>query len=435
MKNKFIYLLLFVISFGSAYAQNEKLNFFIFVADDQYMDSLGCYNNGVTQTTPNIDAFASGALKFTNAYTPSAMCAPSRGALYSGIYPLRNGLHANHWKYFKEVKTLPDYFTDLGYESILVGKNHVKSKGDKHYKWSRQVANEERIPGDPSKHRTFNDEKISQLLSSLDKPFVMVYGSNLPHAPYIEAGYKGFQKYEASNKFVDDEFGRFMKIFKTLKLEENTVIIYLSDHGANIPWSKWTSYNRGVKIPVMVQWPGIKMSAESSALISMVDFLPTLLDAAGQEDLSSFDGKSLVNVIKDSSPSQHKEVFFAHTSMNINEVQEPYPIRAISDGRYKLIQNLNPSIKHPKTKGFYTGEATEWELYDTSKDKEEKVNVVFNPENRAVFEKLQKSLLAWRQSQQDGGLEAEKLMKPRTNTKKAEAKKKKQQGAKKGSRK
>ena len=59
----------------------------------------------------------------------------------------------------------------------------------------------------------------------------------------------------------------------------------------------------------------------------------------------------------------------------------------------------------------------------------------FNPENRAIFEKLKKSLLAWRQSQQDGGLEAEKLMKPRTNTKKAEAKKKKQQGAKKGSRK
>ena len=421
-KIKFISLILTLLASSALWAQGDKLNFFIFVADDQYIDSLGCYSEGKSQSTPNIERFAEQALKFQRAFTPSAMCAPSRGALYSGLYPLRNGLHANHWKYFKTTKTLPDYFNELGYESILWGKNHVSSKGKKHYKWSKRINNSQKIPGDYTKHRTFADHEVKEFLGKVTKPFVMVYGSHLPHAPFIKDGYKGFERYEASNRFTDEEFGRFLKIFEEMKLTENTVIIYLSDHGANIPWAKWTNYNRGVHIPVLIKWPGMKMEQESSALISMVDFLPTLLTAAGKEDLSNFDGKSFLEVIKKNKEAHHEQVYFTHTCMNVNEVYEPYPIRAVTDGRYKLIQNLNAKIKHPKAKTFYTGVSTEWELYDLRKDKAEQLNLIGNPENKLIFEALKEKLSSWRKAQKDGGLETEALMSPRANPEKAKKK-------------
>ena len=267
LMNKF-FIFIFLSVFALAGQEEQKLNYFFFIADDQYLSSIGCYNSGQTKMTSHIDAFAESALKFNRAYTPSAMCGPSRGALYSGPYSLKNGLHANHWKYKKEKVTLPNYFTKLGFESILVGKNHVSSKGNKHYKWSERLNNEQSIAGDPSKHRTFNDEKIMQRLKDLQKnkkPFMMVYGSHLPHAPFIQVPYKGFERYEASNRYTDDEFGRFLAILDELKLSENTVIIYISDHGANIPWSKWTSYNRGVQIPVLIKWPGYEGQSETDA--------------------------------------------------------------------------------------------------------------------------------------------------------------------------
>ena len=83
-----------------------KSNIVLFLADDQSIDDVGCYGNNVIRT-PNIDRLAEEGLRFNLAFTPTAMCSPSRSALYTGLYPHRNGCHPNHSNIKTGIKTQP----------------------------------------------------------------------------------------------------------------------------------------------------------------------------------------------------------------------------------------------------------------------------------------------------------------------------------------
>jgi arylsulfatase A-like enzyme len=90
-----------------------KPNFIIWVADDQYLESVGCYG-AVPSHTPNIDGLAAAGLKFTRAYSTSSICTPARSALYTGMYPIKNGAHPNHSGLKEDIPSMPGIMRKLG---------------------------------------------------------------------------------------------------------------------------------------------------------------------------------------------------------------------------------------------------------------------------------------------------------------------------------
>ena len=108
---------------GSRYCAAEpnlrtQPNFLIIVSDDQSAADNGCCGNRVVRTA-NIDRLASEGLRFTHAFTGTAMCTPSRSMLLTGLYPVRNGALANHSAVRPGTKSLPHYLSALGYRAVL----------------------------------------------------------------------------------------------------------------------------------------------------------------------------------------------------------------------------------------------------------------------------------------------------------------------------
>ncbi len=103
----------------------SKPNVVIFFADDLSYFDVGAYGNKVART-PHVDQLAKEGLRFTKMFTTTAMCAPSRSMLFTGLYPHRNGCHMNHGVTKNGVQSLPHYLKPLGYRVALAEKVHVK---------------------------------------------------------------------------------------------------------------------------------------------------------------------------------------------------------------------------------------------------------------------------------------------------------------------
>ena len=211
-------------------------------------------------------------------------------------------------------------------------------------------------------------------------------------------------------------------LFQTLEkadVLENTIIVFLGDHGVPFTRAKTTCYEAGEQVPFIVKWPGVSRAGLRCAdFISSVDIMPTLLDAAGT-DYPPVAGRSLRDVLAGSTPKDWRtELCAEYTS---HAPQHLYPRRSIRTERYKLIYNLDSSRKNPvpyigatrpkpgvveikpgMEAAYRTTEAPpEFELYDLSKDPHETVNVAGNPEVAGVLKRLKADLLKWRQNTDD----------------------------------
>ena len=113
---------------------DNRPDFVLFIADDLSLIDAGCYGNGIMRT-PYIHALAEQGIHFAKAYTTTAMCTPSRSAIYSGQYPQRNGAHMNHGEVFKTTKSLPNYLQKMGYRVALSGKKHIAARENFPFKY------------------------------------------------------------------------------------------------------------------------------------------------------------------------------------------------------------------------------------------------------------------------------------------------------------
>lgn len=120
-------LILFCMGCKDEEEENEKNskrpNIVIFISDDQGYDDSGVYGNEVVKT-PNIDNLAEDGITFTNAFAASPLSSPSRCVIETGLMPFRNGGHKFGTPIREEVKTMPEYFNELGYYTAEIGKFH-----------------------------------------------------------------------------------------------------------------------------------------------------------------------------------------------------------------------------------------------------------------------------------------------------------------------
>lgn len=392
-------------------AAAERPNILVFMADDQYRSSIGCYG-AEPSCTPNIDGFAEQGLRFTHCFTPSSICTPNRGVFLSGMLPLKNGAHPNHSGFLNGVKSLPNYMGELGYRACLINKDGIRKPSDV-YSWEfRILESDELAPGATDlksrRHRKTRFDELEAFLTDEDpRPFCILHASRQPHTPYLGRLPNGLEGYDASNHYMDSEFGRDLELLEKHGLRDSTIVIYVNDNEANQPRTKYTLYDSAVIVPCIVRWPGrTRPGTTSQAHISFLDFLPTLVEIAGGEPHSDWDGKSMVDLWRGITDRHHEELYFSYTGVSLgsNPGLTPFPIRAYRTQRYKYIRNLNHTIGHPYQQGHrFPAE----ELYNIQADPQERHNLAGQSQYDAVRRQLSRRVDAWMRKTNDRGMASE----------------------------
>ncbi|HZO84539.1 MAG TPA: sulfatase [Verrucomicrobiae bacterium] len=332
-------------------AAAERPNVVIFLTDDHGQLDSAPY--GSSLRTPNIQRLADAGLTFTRAFVASPSCAPSRAALLTGLMPARNGAEANHSKPRAELKKWPAWFKELGYVVEAFGKvahyKHTIDYGFDHFA-----------------HDTFHDHAgIAAAVDFLKKrakakPLCLFVGSNWPHVPWPEdSNYdpailslpdgsidtpqtrQWRARYAAAVTKADDDLGTIYAAARE-SLGERTLFVFSADHGAQWPFAKWNLYDAGIRVPLIIVWPGvIKPGTRTDAMVSWVDLLPTLLEAVGGKAPSNIDGRSFLPVLRGKRNAHRDQIFATHSGDGRWNV---YPMRSLRDGRWKYILNLHPEF-------------------------------------------------------------------------------------------
>lgn len=437
-------------------------NFVIMIADDCSHYDWGVYGRAYAQKhgnkygnteagiTPNIDQFATEAMKFNRCFQQAPTSSPTRHALYTGLHSVRSGAYPNHTYVYPHVKSFVQYFEPEGYKTALAWKEHVEPKSVFAYEY---------LKGASGAGIDYNAAKYNEIKRFIgerkeDKnPFFLVVASNEPHEGYtlgdpskwnpntinIPEGYVDtpemrqlLVKYYAEINAFDTQVGNVLRILEENGMKENTVVMLLSEQGNSMPFAKWTCYRNGLQSAMLVRWPGhIQPGSETDALVNYIDVVPTFMDIAGMEAPDT-DGKSFYKVLKGETNEHAQYAFGQQTSRGIYSGPQYYGIRSAKDGRYNYIVNLTPEAKFQNTttqgnKAYMNSWRREAdagneyaeerlhkyqyrpaeELYDMIEDPWELNNLADDPAYAAKKAELRAALEAWMVDVGDLGQETE----------------------------
>ncbi|MFM7750663.1 MAG: sulfatase [Opitutaceae bacterium] len=332
-------------------AAPARPNLVIFLSDDHSLRDSSAYGAKDIKT-PNMERLAAAGLTFDRAFVASPSCAPSRAALLTGLMPARNGAEANHSKPRAEIKKLPAYLKELGYEVVSFGKvSHYQHTGDYGF--------------DHFAHDKFHEDiavsaAIAWLRARRDsRPLCLFVGTNWPHVPWPATG-EGYTPegvlvpanhvdtpktrearatYYAAVGRMDRELG---EVYDTARevLGADTFFLTSSDHGAQWPFGKWSCYDGGIRTPMIAVWPGrTRAGARTDAMVSWIDVLPTLVDVAGGKAPEGIDGRSFGGVLRGETTQHRDRIFTTHSADGRFNI---YPIRSVRTTGWKYIRNLHP---------------------------------------------------------------------------------------------
>ena len=427
----------------------SKPNIVLFVADDLGWQDIGPYGNEVVQT-PHLDRFASESLLFTRAFAASATCAPSRSSIFTGLMPFKHGAHGNHSGVRTNAKSFVQHLQPLGYTVAIAGKLHVgPAEVFGFERVSKTNVPEPGFENRPGLNYDLNMEQVEKWLSGRqdDKPFFLVVADHSPHVVWPERSRydpdvidvpsahidtedtrRARARYYEDITKMDSNVGRLLKSLETNQLNENTIVIFTADQGPQWPFAKWSLYENGIHVPLMIRLPGeLKGGNVTDAMVSQVDLLPTLVEIAGGEHPANIDGESFLHVLNDPAKTHREMVFATHTG---DGMMNRSPARMLRTGKYKYIYNLAPENvyhTHIDKATDHDGGREYWqswvdkakidehaasvlqryhhrpaeELYDLQNDPEEINNLAGESAYAAMIAGFRKTLTAWRQGQGD----------------------------------
>jgi N-sulfoglucosamine sulfohydrolase len=434
-------------------AASRPPNILLITADD-LGPMLGCY--GETRIrTPHLDKLASTGVQFRTAYITQASCSPSRSSIFTGLYPHGTGQYGlantgfSLHPYLRS-QTIPALLNKSGYRTGILGKLHVEPEASFPF--------DERIKVSSTRHvRDIAARAGAFLEQSKSAPFFLMVNYSDPHAfrrennPndwYFPPQVDGLpakpippgpqtvwpfqqidspaQRERVANYYnavmrLDDGIGMLMERLERAELAENTVVIFLGDHGPPFDRGKTSCYDAALRVPFLVRWPGVSKAMKSDAMVSSVDILPTILDAVGISIPTHVQGRSLRPVLSDARARWREYLageFHCHGAAGF------FPRRTIRDGRYKLIRNLLAGKAKPRTGidadiGFTTSreprydntpvrrafdtfaDPPEYELYDLQEDPVEFRNLAGTPRAAAAEKRMAAALENWRNETKD----------------------------------
>lgn len=380
-----------------AFAQEAKkmrLNFLLITADDMGYNSPGFAGCKVKDITPNLDKLAAQSLWFKNAHVAAAICMPSRQAMMTGRYPHNNGAPGFD-PIDRAVPTLQESLHAAGYLNGILGKVLHQQPLDK-FPWDfKHDAPELGMGRSPELYHKFVTEFLAKAKAE-GKPFFLMANSHDPHRPFAgsehekqmeaaslipkarkkaaaddgEAVVAGPIKYPPAHRYYtpeevtvpgflpdvpdvrkemaqyftsvhrcDETIGEILRALKESGMEDNTVVMFLSDNGMSVPFAKTNCYLASSKTPWLVRWPGKTKAGtiDTENFICGVDFMPTILDAAGiKSDSMGMDGRSFVPLLSGGKQDGRDNVF---TVINTTSAKKAYPMRAVQNKKFGYIFN------------------------------------------------------------------------------------------------
>lgn len=465
-----IALRILMVLFLCSHTFAARKNVLLVVADDHGQDA-GCYGNPVVKT-PHMDSLAKDGTMFTYAFATTASCSASRSVILTGLYNHRTGQYGHqhdyhHFVSFENLKSLPVLLREAGYRTASVGKYHVAPRAV--YDFDQFIPGSSRNPVEMANNsRQFIGDQSG-------KPFFLYFCSSDPHRgggvvesspnkpdrfgnrvsgydgikdvvyspaevlvpPYLpdnQATREELAQYYQSISRLDQGIGRLIALLQEAGVYDDTLIIYISDHGKAFAGAKTTVYEPGLLSPCIVRNPyASKRGVVSDALINWADLTPTILEFAGVEQpeyethvrlpavreqldgTHRLHGRSFLEILDKGSSVGWDETFASHT---FHEIQMYYPMRVIRTREYKLIWNIAYPLPYPfasdlwasatwqsvyqkglnsmygvRSVGAYI-QRPEFELYKVDEDPWESTNLAYDPRFAKVLEEMKKKLKA-----------------------------------------
>ncbi|MDP6719088.1 MAG: sulfatase-like hydrolase/transferase, partial [Pirellulaceae bacterium] len=357
---------------GAALA-SERPNFLLFTADDLHAESLGVYGGRPVDLTPNLDAFATEAMRFTRAHVNAAICAPCRAIIATGRYSHRSGAMG----FMKAREDVPDIVTTLqngGYLAGILGKvGHSTPKNS--MKWDYQFDQKELGNGRNPEIYYQRSKAFLEQSKKAGKPFYFMVNSHDPHRPYCnpdkltrgaampsrtyqpsEVEVPGFlpdlpgvraelAHYLNSTRRLDDTFGKVMQALQESGFADNTLVVFISDNGIAVPFAKCNAWFHSSRTPMLVRWPGTVRAGMTNDrdFVSTVDFFPTFLEVTAVKGPDGLDGRSFVSLIEGKPQDGREHVF---TQIDSKAGGDSVPMRCVQNGHYGYIYNPFSDGKH-----------------------------------------------------------------------------------------
>ena len=459
MQNAMLAILMALLVLPSLPAEESRPpNIILILTDDQGYGDLSCHGNPVLKT-PHIDRLHSESVRLTNFHV-SPTCAPTRCALLTGRHEFRSGV--THTINERERMSLSAFtyaqaLQSAGYQTGIFGKWHLGDEDD--YQPDRRGFDEVFIHGaggigqtyvgscgDAPGNRYFNpailhngkfektkgyctDVFFGQALSWIERqkdrgPFLCHITTNAPHGPLdcppeYEKRYAGKVKPDEAKFFgmivnIDDNVGRLMQKLTEWKLDENTLVIFMTDNGgtagvnlfnAGMRGAKVTPWEGGTHVPSFWRWKGKLQPGDVDALTAHIDVFPTLVEVSGatisDDAAKMLEGRSLMPLFKDAKAEWPDRVLFTHVGRweRGQAAAAKYRNCSLRNSRYQLVSLSKTS-------------EPAWQLFDLHSDPAEKIDVI--GEVPAVAKELEAKYDAWWNSLQ-GDLVNENAVGPKVN--------------------
>ena len=319
-------------------------NFIVFIADDAAWNDCGPYGNDKIKT-PNINRLAEEGIVFDNAFLTTSSCSPSRCSILTGRYPHSTGAQELHMPLPADQVLFAGELQKAGYYTAVAGKYHigpVRAEFDTIYgggpsgceNWVKAL--QERPVDKPfflwlaamDPHRKYEPFAIPEPHSPGD---VLVP----PFLPDADSTRKDLALYYDEISRLDSFLGKIMQVLKEQGVDENTLVIYMTDNGRPFPRCKTRMYDSGIKTPFIVRWPEKIKKGRTDALISSIDIAPTFCELAGAPVPETFQGVSFVPVLNDNS-AETREYIAAEHNWHDYQAHE----RAIRNHNFLYIRNF-----------------------------------------------------------------------------------------------
>lgn len=432
-------------------------NILLIVAEDM-SSRVGAFGDPVAKT-PAIDQLAQQGVRYTNAFTTSGVCAPSRAALITGAHAIstgtqhmrttnRGGAPAGLINYEAvppaDVKAFPELLRRAGYATANLAKTDYQF-GEPFTVWD--INNPEHMARDMALWRDLPADKpffvmlnlmathesmlapplkegeqaanpmLAQVAAMREKmipvvtdPAEVEVPPYFPDTPAVRASIAQFYD---NIHFMDRQVSQVLAQLEADGLADNTVVIWTTDHGDAFPRAKRAIYDSGIEVPLVVRFPdGAGKGSVDAGLVSFVDLAPTILGLAGVESPEFIQGRNFLTA-----DTPRKYVYAARDRMdNVRD-----RVRAVRDERFKYIRNYMPEEPYfrplpfrdmfpimkelwaghragtltPVQAFYFTAPRPREELYDTVNDPHEVHNLAGEEEYAEVLERMRGAMDRW----------------------------------------
>lgn len=448
-----------------ALAEDEALdknppNILFILTEDQgaHLSALGT----VGLRTPHIDSLAREGVLFNQAFVDAPVCSASKAAIYTGLHAHSNGIPTNTMNFFRPASKLTEAERNNSLYNfrrvpenvptlieILKAANYYTRVTDKLH-----VAPNHKFPYDEwGATSAESAKKFIETAGSLQRPWFLWYNIRDPHRKFTDSDKhpirvdpqdvevpaflpdtpvvrQDIAEYYDAIERADDKVGAVLAVLSKNRSKDNTLVIFMGDHGPSFQRGKMAPYDYGLRVPLLFAGPNVENNIVSDKVVGAIDLMPTLLEVIGITPPLKQHGKSLKPILEGNSNAFKRDYIVSEVQHQAQQHDEGMRERSIYDGRYRLIYRDKPSlprdvnadiVKWPvwgnrtyaetilnkeKFSMQYEllrqidneaigGSSRVLELYDTKNDPDEIKDLINDPSMAKVKNRLMQSLMKW----------------------------------------